>query len=102
MKPQINVTQSTNFKETNSDVVDGFIPRPSLRLKNNSGSKIKGDGDTWIEMKVVRCKGKRGGVNKHKQKSYEETRSLFYSINTSRAFWDEPPTGASHVISSIS
>ena len=49
-----------------------------------------GDDDTWIEILVVNIKDRK--------KKNTKSRSLFYSIETQRAWWDEPPSGASNVI----
>mmetsp|Transcript_12134 Transcript_12134/g.26409 ORF Transcript_12134/g.26409 Transcript_12134/m.26409 type:complete len:162 (-) Transcript_12134:79-564(-) len=70
---------------------DSFEPKPSKRLSKLHIPLLEnGDGDTWIEMLVtnLRCK---------KTKELK-SRSLFYSVKTRQALWDEPPTGASRVI----
>jgi hypothetical protein len=65
---------------------DSFVPRRSKRINPPQ----QGDGDTWIECSVVNIKDR-------KNKSHK-SRSLFYSIETQRGWWDEPPSGASNVI----
>lgn len=65
---------------------DSFVPRRSKRLSETPAH----DNDTWIECSVVNIKDRKN--KKHK------TRSLFYSIETQRGWWDEPPSGASNVI----
>lgn len=46
--------------------------------------KIVGDGDIWVEKK------------RRIRHGFE--RSYFRSVKTERCQWEEPPTGASHVI----
>ena len=63
-----------------------FQPRKSRRISPKSAN-VDGDNFTWVEILVV----------SHKKGS-NKSRSLFYSIQTRHAFWDEPPTGASEVV----
>lgn len=63
-----------------------FQPRKSRRISPKSAN-VDGDHFTWVEILVV----------SHKKGS-NKSRSLFYSIQTRHAFWDEPPTGASEVV----
>eukprot|EP00956_Cyclotella_meneghiniana_P009952 scaffold13753_cov65-Cyclotella_meneghiniana.AAC.11 len=82
------VTASSSSTEVSSS----FEPRRSKRI---SQSTVQHDNDTWIECSVVNIKKKklgRGKGDKHK------TRSLFYSVETQRGWWDEPPSGASNVV----
>ena len=61
-----------------------FIPRRSRRVSIRSGKQ--NDGDTWIEHLHV-----YDPVTK-------ENRSYFMSQNTKMCVWDEPPSGAGHVV----
>lgn len=63
-----------------------FQPRKSRRISPKSAN-VDGDNLTWVEILVV----------SHKKGS-NKSRSLFYSLQTRHAFWDEPPTGASEVV----
>ena len=63
-----------------------FQPRKSRRISPKSAN-VDGDNLTWVEILVV----------SHKKGS-NKSRSLFYSLQTRHAFWDEPPTGASEVL----
>ena len=85
--PSIQSSLSTNSTSTTS-TVDTFNPRRSKRLTNMTSTK--GDGDTWIECRIVNIKDRKSEKNK--------TRSLFYSVETQKGWWDEPPSGASNVI----
>mmetsp|Transcript_19730 Transcript_19730/g.27735 ORF Transcript_19730/g.27735 Transcript_19730/m.27735 type:complete len:112 (+) Transcript_19730:205-540(+) len=80
--------QSTYKKNT---YFDEFRPRPSKKIRR----KAEHDDDVWLEMKVVRRKN--SSKNKTK-KDIPATRSLFYSLNTGIAHWDEAPTGASRIM----
>ncbi len=86
-------TDEITSLSSGSTTIDGdpFNPKPSKRLSKLHIPLLEnGDGDTWIEMLVtnIRCK---------KTKELK-SRSLFYSVKTRQALWDEPPTGASRVI----
>ncbi|KAL7479230.1 hypothetical protein ACHAW6_004971 [Cyclotella cf. meneghiniana] len=72
----------------NSDASRGYSPRRSRRLA--AKEEVDGDGDTWIECLVVNIKDRKRKTHK--------SRSLFYSIETQRGWWDEPPSGASNII----
>jgi len=63
-----------------------FQPRKSRRISPKNAN-IAGDNSVWMEILVVSSK-----------KGSNKSRSLFYSIQTRHAFWDEPPTGASEVV----
>lgn len=63
-----------------------FQPRKSRRISPKKAN-VDGDNFTWVEILVV---SNKKGSNK--------SRSLFYSLQTRHAFWDEPPTGASEVV----
>lgn len=81
------ITPPASIDSTTSDSIsDSFVPRRSKRLAQTPAH----DNDTWIECSVVNIKDRKN--KKHK------TRSLFYSIETQRGWWDEPPSGASNVI----
>lgn len=69
---------------------DDYVAKPSKRTRNIKEFWEK-DGDTWIEIKVFTGQVKRS----NKEPIY---RSLFYSLMLQIAYWDEPPTGASHVV----
>lgn len=69
---------------------DDYVAKPSKRTRNIKKFWEK-DGDTWIEIKVFTGQVKRS----NKEPIY---RSLFYSLMLQIAYWDEPPTGASHVV----
>lgn len=76
-----------SLSSTSTSSVNSFVPRRSKRLATKTP---QGDGDTWIECSVVNIKDRKNKKNK--------SRSLFYSIETQRGWWDEPPSGASNVI----
>jgi len=63
-----------------------YIPKESYRVARNlrGSKKIKGDGETWVERTVIMRDG--------------STQTYFIAINSRKAFWDEPPTGASRII----
>ncbi|KAL7511024.1 hypothetical protein ACHAXN_007932 [Cyclotella atomus] len=83
--PPCSVAPSISSTSTTS--TESFAPRRSRRLATKTP---QGDGDTWIECRVMNIKDKKNKKNK--------SRSLFYSIETQRGWWDEPPSGASNVI----
>ena len=64
---------------------DQFVPKKSKKTAGID-KQIVADGDTWVERKVILGEGK------------SDSRSYFISLNTNRRVWDEPPSGASHVI----
>lgn len=76
-----------SLSSTSTSSTDSFRPRRSKRLATKTP---EGDGDTWIECSVVNIKDRKNKKNK--------CRSLFYSIETQKGWWDEPPSGASNVI----
>ena len=59
-----------------------FAPRRSQRVGTRN---CLPDGDTWVEVVVVTNRRVKNGKKRY--------RSLFYSINTRKAQWDEPPSG---------
>lgn len=58
-----------------------FLARKSQRIKSRCPAA---DGETWME--IVVCNTPTGA------------RSLFYSLTSKQAKWDEPPSGASKII----
>ena len=59
-----------------------FAPRRSRRAGTRNSLP---DGDIWVEIVVVTNRKMKNGKKRH--------RSLFYSINTRKAYWDKPPLG---------
>ena len=62
---------------------DAFSPKKSSRISRSCPVAIA-DFDTWIEIIVTNTSS--------------GNRSLFYSVNSHQAKWDEPPSGASKVV----
>eukprot|EP00957_Ditylum_brightwellii_P053086 4025360-Ditylum_brightwellii.AAC.1 len=76
-----------------SGVGDTFIPKQSTRVLNPKKIQNVGDGDTWMEIVVVKSRRIKG----HDEKI---SKSLYYSLNNDIAVFNEPPSGASRVITS--
>ena len=90
---QTIITNSSNRQLlTPKPVKDTYTGRKSNRVGQNALPEA--DGDTWIE--IIVCKSGKDSENQGGSES--QTRSLFYSVNTQRAKWDEPPSGASKII----
>jgi hypothetical protein len=73
---------------TESD--DTFIARPSRRVgggNNNVASIDRADGSTWQEFLAVA-----------ELQAKLQIRSYYENRTTGKRVWDEPPTGASHII----
>jgi Ubiquitin interaction motif len=66
---------------------DHFQARPSNRLGRNAPGVAQADGSTWQEYLAV-C-----DVQEKLQ-----IRSYFQNLTTGKRVWDEPPSGASHII----
>ena len=64
---------------------DKFVARKSPRV--NPCRRAPADGDTWVEIVVT-----------NSTKGENNCRSLFYSLKSRHAAWDEPPSGASKII----
>lgn len=88
---------SSNTTSSTQETSSSFEPRRSKRI---SKSSLRRDGDTWIECSVVNVKhNKRRRIKGKKQTNEQHSaRSLFYSVETQRGRWDEPPSGASNVV----
>lgn len=73
-----------------ADDDDFYVPQQSKLVTRVNKKKhiIKngGDGDIWVEAKVI-VDNETG-----------RTRSYFYSKNTQEKVWDEPPSGARRVV----
>lgn len=69
---------TSQMKDNNST---RFLARKSPRIKSACPAS---DGETWME--IVVCNTPTG------------SRSLFYSLTSKQAKWDEPPSGASKII----
>mmetsp|Transcript_11815 Transcript_11815/g.14732 ORF Transcript_11815/g.14732 Transcript_11815/m.14732 type:complete len:169 (-) Transcript_11815:97-603(-) len=68
---------------------DEYVPHKSKLVSRTNKKKhiiSCGDGDMWVEAKVI-CDTKTGRM-----------RSYFYSKNTQEKVWDEPPSGAQRVV----
>ena len=80
-----NNTSSTNtldiIKTTVTD--DTYKPKKSKKI-SKALQNIPHDNDIWVEGEHVFAKNDR--------------RTYFRSIHTTSLFWDEPPSGASHVL----
>lgn len=72
------VTMTTTVKE------DNFKAKQSKRIPKSLTVNLQGDNDVWVE----RWKRSKNG----------RRRSYFQSIKTDGCSWDEPSTGASHMI----
>jgi len=66
-----------------------YVPRRSSKLSEKARSSIRPDGNTWVELLV------------HSRRKPGNYRSLFYCIDTRHAYWEEPPTGASEVVTLV-
>jgi hypothetical protein len=87
-------TSATTTKTLTADAASIYVPKRSSRLASIPVEK-DGDGDTWIEIPVTMI------PRSNKVDSSDGTRkprSLFYSIKMKAGVWDEPPSGASHII----
>ncbi|KAG7353415.1 ubiquitin interaction motif-containing protein [Nitzschia inconspicua] len=69
------------------DSEDHFQARPSHRLGRNALGVAQADGSTWQEYLAV-CE-----IQEKMQ-----IRSYFQNLTTGKRVWDEPPSGASHII----
>jgi len=73
--------------------LESYNPQPSKRaLMHNIHPHP--DNDTWLEVIVLLKKDRKTKIRPQK--------SLFYSMNTKLAYWDEPLSGASRIILSKS
>jgi len=82
--------------------MNSFTPKPSKKIKlvkyackETDRISADHDGDTWVEIKVVR---KIPTKEKRTSKRIRCTRSLFYSLTHKVAYWDEPPSGATKIL----
>ena len=74
-----------------------YKARRSLRVKNVQHLPPGGDGDTWIEGFAVSTPEVSEASADGTVNITPFVRSYFYSQNTGRREWDEPPSGASSV-----
>ena len=81
-------------KVTKNENANQYQPKRSQHVTFDKSSNIKSDEDLWVEIQVVRRRKKK----RKRSVAQSDTRSLFYSILTRKAYWDEPPTGASKII----
>eukprot|EP00562_Extubocellulus_spinifer_P010107 CAMPEP_0178508902 /NCGR_PEP_ID=MMETSP0696-20121128/21002_1 /TAXON_ID=265572 /ORGANISM="Extubocellulus spinifer, Strain CCMP396" /LENGTH=610 /DNA_ID=CAMNT_0020138491 /DNA_START=168 /DNA_END=2000 /DNA_ORIENTATION=+ len=75
-------------RQTTQEVPSRWVPRPASTrfVSKKVWSNTKPDNNTWVEL-VVHSVQEPGSVY-----------SLFYNVDTRHAQWDEPPTGASEVV----
>jgi hypothetical protein len=79
-------TNSSREKAT-GDSTDEFQARPTNRLGPNAMGVAQADGSTWQEYLAV-CE----------VQDKLQIRSYFQNLTTGDRAWDEPPSGASHII----
>uniref|UniRef100_A0A7S4QI94 Uncharacterized protein n=2 Tax=Ditylum brightwellii TaxID=49249 RepID=A0A7S4QI94_9STRA len=87
------ISENKSRRVLGSGVGDTFVPKQSTRVLNSKKIQNVGDGDTWMEIVVVNSRRIKG----HDEKI---SKSLYYSLNNDIAVFDEPPSGASRVITS--
>ena len=97
--PILMSRSSHSLLEVNSiNETSKYSSRPSKRIARSTMLGTAGykqlpqhDEDVWVEIDVMRKKTS-------KLFPHQPTRSMFYSLNTKAAYWDEPPSGASNII----
>mmetsp|Transcript_38325 Transcript_38325/g.78116 ORF Transcript_38325/g.78116 Transcript_38325/m.78116 type:complete len:652 (-) Transcript_38325:3367-5322(-) len=81
--------QPKNRSKPTTNTTTEYVPRRSSKLSEKARSSIRPDGNTWVELLV------------HSRRKPGNNRSLFYCIDTRHAYWEEPPTGASEVVTLV-
>jgi hypothetical protein len=89
-------TQESSTRRSSYDTASdttSYTPRQSRRASRSMSLKSRSsmcDEDVWVEIEVITKRNKKTGQ--------EKLRSLYYSLNTKKARWDEAPSGAGRVI----
>ena len=76
-------TTSNNISNNTPSIIDTYKPKKSKKI-SKSLQNVPHDNDIWVEGEHVFAQNDR--------------RTYFRSIHTTSLFWDEPPSGASHVV----
>eukprot|EP00978_Attheya_sp_CCMP212_P006363 scaffold14401_cov59-Attheya_sp.AAC.2 len=88
-------TQQSSTRRFSCDTASetSYTPRQSRRASRSMSLKSRSstcDEDVWVEIEVI--------TKRNKKKGQQKLRSLYYSLNTKKAQWDEAPSGAGRVI----